>query len=94
MRMTISLLLAVLAGVGAAEAQVVQPRPHPRTEVRIAVAGTVARLYVHGADQPVLIVIVRHMKLAESAGQVGLWLHTSTLAHFRDLKISSAEQGS
>jgi hypothetical protein len=63
--------------------------PGAWTKVRIEVAGTVARLYVHGADQPVLV--VRDLKLGESSGQVGLWLHSTTLAHFRNLKIRPAE---
>ena len=59
--------------------------PGEWTKVRIEVEGTSARLYVHGAEQPTLI--VRDLKHGASSGQVGLWLHSSTLAHFRNLKI-------
>ena len=42
-----------------------------------------------GADQPTLM--VSDLKHGDSSGLVGLWLHSSTLAHFRDLKIMPAE---
>lgn len=59
--------------------------PGAWTEVRIEVTGKQARLYVHGADEPVLI--VNDLKGATVSGQVGLWLHSSTLAHFRNVRI-------
>jgi len=61
--------------------------PGAWTKVRIEVAGNTARLYVHGADEPTLI--VHDLRLGETSGQVGLWLHSSTLAHFRNLRIRS-----
>ena len=54
-------------------------------KVRIEVNGTQAQLFVHGADQPVLI--VNDLKRGDVSGQVGLWLHSSTLAHFRNVRI-------
>ncbi len=51
--------------------------------------GAAARLYVHGSDQPALL--VSDLKHGESSGQVGLWLHSSTLAHFRNLRIMPGE---
>ena len=51
--------------------------------------GKQARLYVHGADEPVLI--VNDLKRGNASGQVGLWLHSSTLAHFRNVRIRPAE---
>ena len=59
--------------------------PGEWTKVRIEVEGESARLYVHGAEQPTLI--VTDLKHGTSSGQVGLWLHSSTLAHYRNLKI-------
>ena len=59
--------------------------PGTWTEVRIEVTGKQARLYVHGADEPTLI--VNDLKGDTVSGQVGLWLHSSTLAHFRNVRI-------
>jgi hypothetical protein len=59
--------------------------PSEWTRVRIEVDGTAASLYVHGADQPTLI--VNDLKHGDSSGLIGLWLHSSTLAHYRNLKI-------
>jgi hypothetical protein len=55
------------------------------TRIRIAVAGTKARLYVNGAGQPVLL--VNDLKLGERRGQVGLWAHWSTDAYFSNLTV-------
>jgi hypothetical protein len=63
--------------------------PSAWTKVRIEVDGTTAGLYVHGADQPTLM--VSDLKHGDSSGLVGLWLHSSTLAYFRDLTIVPAE---
>lgn len=63
--------------------------PGAWTQVRIEVDGTSARLYVHGSAQPTLI--VNDLKHGESTGGVGLWLHSSTLAHFRNLRIVPGE---
>jgi hypothetical protein len=59
------------------------------TTVRIDVSGTHAWLYVHGAEEPTLI--VNDLRGDDASGQVGLWLHSSTLAHFRNLRIRPAE---
>lgn len=55
------------------------------TEMKIEVQGSSARLYVHGADQPTLL--VNDLKRGESEGTIGLWLHRSTLARYRNLQI-------
>jgi hypothetical protein len=57
------------------------------TSIRIEAKGTTAALYVGEAEQPVLI--VKDLKHGESVGQVGLWLHESTLAHFRNLRFAT-----
>jgi len=60
--------------------------PGEWTQVRIEVAGAVARLYVHGAEQPTLI--VNDLKLgAENEGSIGLWIGPGTDAYFRDLNV-------
>lgn len=61
--------------------------PGAWTRVRVEVQGSSARLYVHGAEQPTLV--VSDLKHGDSAGLVALWLHSSTLAHFRELRITA-----
>lgn len=59
------------------------------TRVRIAVEGTKARLYVHGAAQPCLI--VNDLKLGDSSGGVALWIGPGTEGYFTGLKIQAAK---
>src|SRR5215813_3529627 len=58
------------------------------TKVKIEVAGTKARLYVNGAEQPCLI--VNDLKLGQGRGQVGLWGYIATEAYFSNLKVTQA----
>ena len=60
--------------------------PGEWTQVKIEVKGTSAKLYVHGNDQPTLI--VNDLKRGEVSGGVALWMEASTVAHFRNLKIT------
>lgn len=60
--------------------------PGEWTKVKIEVRGTKARLFVHGASQPVLI--VNDLKLGESKGTIGLWVGPGTVAHFSNLRIT------
>jgi hypothetical protein len=46
--------------------------PGAWTRCRLVVQGSTARLFVHGADQPALI--VNDLKLADSSGAVALWI--------------------
>jgi hypothetical protein len=55
------------------------------TRYRLVVKGVQARLYVHGAAQPTLI--VNDLKLGETTGGVGLWLGPGTVAHFSNLRV-------
>jgi hypothetical protein len=55
------------------------------TRVRIAVEGTKARLYVHGASQPTLV--VNDLKLGDSSGGVLLWIGPGTEGYFTGLEI-------
>ena len=59
--------------------------PGEWTRVKIVVAGTTARLYVHGAEQPSLI--VNDLKLGASDGTVALWIGPGTEAHFANLRV-------
>jgi len=57
------------------------------TKIKIDVRGDKARLYVHGAEQPTLI--VNDVKSGASAtGKVALWVGSETVAHFRDLTVT------
>lgn len=59
------------------------------THYRIVVSGTTARLYVHGAAQPCLI--VNDLKLGDSSGAVLLWIGPGTEGYFTGLSITPAE---
>jgi hypothetical protein len=61
-------------------------QPGAWTRVRIEVRGERARLYVHGNEQPTLV--VNDVKTGASAkGAVALWLGPGTIAHFRNLSV-------
>jgi hypothetical protein len=59
------------------------------TKMKIEVAGTTAKLYVNGAEQPCLI--VNDLKLGDSRGQIGLWAFVATDAYFSNLAITKAD---
>ncbi len=55
-------------------------------KVKIEVKDNFAKLYVNGAEQPVLI--VNDLKQGKDArGNIGLWIGTGTVAQFSDLKV-------
>jgi hypothetical protein len=60
--------------------------PGEWTKVKIDVRGTKAKLYVHRAEQPCLI--VNDLKLGETTGAIGLWIGPGTEAHFADLRVT------
>ena len=60
--------------------------PGEWTKVKITVSGGKARLYVHGSEQPTLV--VNDLKLGSSKGAIGLWIGPGTVAHFSNLKVS------
>ncbi len=62
-------------------------QPGVWTKYRIEVEGRKARLYVHGAEQPCLI--VDDLKLEPRAGGVALWVGPGTEGYFSNLKITS-----
>ena len=57
------------------------------TKYRIEVEGRRARLYVHGAEQPTLI--VNDLKHEPRAGGVALWVGPGTEGYFANLKVTS-----
>jgi len=62
--------------------------PGAWTRYRITVEGTKARLYVHGASEPCLI--VNDLKLGDSSGGVALWIGPGTEGYFAGLEIKTA----
>lgn len=56
------------------------------TQIKIAVSGVRAQLFVNGAEQPCLI--VNDLKLGETQGQVALWVGAGTEAHFSHLIVT------
>jgi hypothetical protein len=56
------------------------------TKYKIVVEGRKARLYVHGAEQPCLI--VNDMKLEPREGGVAFWIEPGTEGYFSNLKIT------
>ena len=56
------------------------------TKMRIVVEGTKARLYVHGAAQPCLI--VNDLKRGDGEGGVALWVGPGTEGYFANLKVT------
>ena len=57
------------------------------TRYKIKVEGRKARLYVHGAEQPCLI--VNDLKLEPRSGGVALWVGPGTDGYFSNLKITA-----
>lgn len=62
-------------------------QPATWTKVKIVVEGEKALLYVHGVEQPTLI--VNDLKTGpDASGAVALWFEGSTIAHYANLKIA------
>ena len=55
------------------------------TRMRIVVAGTSARLFVHDASQPALV--VNDLKLGASEGAIALWIGAGTEGFFSNLRV-------
>ncbi|HEX4593460.1 MAG TPA: hypothetical protein VH157_04250, partial [Bryobacteraceae bacterium] len=60
--------------------------PGDWTRIKIDVRGDKARLFVHGSEQPTLI--VNDLKHGVSKGSIALWVGPGTVAHFSNLKIT------
>jgi hypothetical protein len=60
--------------------------PGEWTKMKIEVRGDKARLYVHGADQPTLI--VNDLKHGQSRGAIALWIDGGVVAHFANLRVT------
>ena len=59
------------------------------TRVRIVVEGAKARLYVHDAPQPTLI--VNDLKLGETSGSIGVFIGLGTEAYFSSLNVTAQQ---
>jgi hypothetical protein len=55
------------------------------TRMRIEVSGVTARLFVHDAPQPVLV--VNDLKLGTGGGGIGLWIGSGTEGYFANLRV-------
>ncbi|MEO7145133.1 MAG: hypothetical protein ABI165_16675 [Bryobacteraceae bacterium] len=60
--------------------------PGEWTHVKIDVRGNTARLCVHGASQPTLI--VNDLKHGRSHGALALWIGPGVVAHFANLRVT------
>lgn len=61
--------------------------PGEWTKVKIVVKGDKAQLFVHGNEQPTLL--VNDLKLgADQSGSIGLWVGPGTEAHFANLMVT------
>lgn len=60
--------------------------PGDWTKVKIEVKEAKARLYLHGSDQPCLI--VNDLKRGETEGKIALWIHATTVGYYRNLTIT------
>lgn len=59
--------------------------------MRIEVKEALAKLFLDGRANPVLI--VSDLKLGPNKrGQIGLWVETGTVAHFRNLRVALDER--
>jgi hypothetical protein len=61
--------------------------PAALTALKIEVRGDKARLFVHGAAQPTLI--VNDLKQAPREGSIALWIGPGTIGHFADLRVTA-----
>ena len=62
--------------------------PGAWTKYKVKAEGTTAKLYVHGAAQPCLI--VNDLKMGTIEGGVALWVGPGTEGYFSNLKINPA----
>ena len=60
--------------------------PGEWTKVKIEVKGDKARLYVNGAEQPVLL--VNDLKHGKTSGNLALWIGPGVVAHFANLRVT------
>lgn len=60
--------------------------PGEWTQLKVVVSGTDARLYVHDAEQPALI--VKDLKLGAGEGAIALWIGAGTEGHFANLRVT------
>jgi hypothetical protein len=56
------------------------------TKMRVVISGRTARLYVHGAAQPTLV--VTDLKIEPAQGAIALWIGPGTVGHFSNLVVS------
>ena len=67
-------------------------QPGAWTGIRIPVRGNSSRLFVHGTEQPTLV--VNDLKLTPVAGGIALWIGPGTEAFFANLRVTTAPPAS
>jgi hypothetical protein len=67
-------------------------QPGAWTSMRIVARGNASRLYVHGSEQPTLV--VNDLKLTPAPGGVALWIGPGTEAFFANLRVNTAAPAS
>ena len=60
--------------------------PNEWIKVKLVVDGANARLYVHGNEQPTLI--IHDLKKGDSRGALALWIGPGTEAHFANVRVT------
>lgn len=58
------------------------------SKYKLVVSGRRAALYIHGAEQPCLI--VNNLKGAESHGKIALWIGSNAEGYFSDVRVTAA----
>lgn len=61
-------------------------QPGEWTRVKVVIKDKTARFFVHGAEQPTLI--VNDLFLGGTSGGVAVWVGPGTVAHFTDFRIA------
>lgn len=56
------------------------------TQINVEVTGATAKLYVHGSEQPTLI--VNDLKHGESSGSIALWVGIGTKGYFKNIWVN------
>ena len=84
-----STMRSVVIPAAAESTTIARPPPLVRPS---QIRGASARLYVHGSDQPTLV--VNDLKLPPGPGAVALWIGPGTEAYFSNLRVGTAAPAS
>ena len=79
----LGLFASLVPGLSQAQPQTVSLDP---AKMKVEVQGDRARLHVHDAPQPTLL--VDGLKQGPTKGAIALWIGPGTIAHFSNLRLS------